>query len=82
MVRDWEGFIKDSMHRLNSFEVDKLKGDNEIIVHDGKEYGTYADGYHLMAKKVWKDIQEFDTRDGYVKQTPGRVLHKHVADFN
>lgn len=82
MIRDWEGFIKDSMHRLDSKDVDKIKGDNEMIFHDGQEYGTYADGYNLMASKVWEDIQEYSSRESFIHQVSGKSLHRRVPDFN
>ncbi len=82
MIRDWEGFIKDSMYRMNGAEIDKIKGDNEIIIHDGEDYGTYADGNYLMASKVWEDVQNFDSRDGFIKQASAKSLHRRIPNFN
>ena len=82
MIRDWEGFIKDSMHRLDGVEIDRIKGDNDITIHNGNDYGTYEDGFNLMAKKVWEDIQQFDTGEGFVGQVSSKSLHRRVPNFN
>jgi hypothetical protein len=60
LIREWEGFLKDAMVKQEKFGPIDEFGDNRIIIHDGKEYSTYVDGYHLMAKKVWEDMQAYE----------------------
>lgn len=82
MVRGWEGFVRDSMHRLDAPEVDKLKGDNEVVMHHGKELGTYADGFHLMATKVWKDVENYESNIGFINEINTKKLHKRIPNMN
>jgi hypothetical protein len=82
MVRGWEGFVKDSMHRLDAPGTDKLMGSNQLSVHQGQQYGTYADGYHLMATKVWEDIQGYESNIGFINEINTKKLHKRVPNMN
>lgn len=55
--------------------------ENEIIVHDNKTHDLFADTFHLMAKKVWADMNEYQTDVG-VKHIPStRQLHKQVPNL-
>lgn len=82
MVRGWEGWLKDAMHRVNGPSIDTLKGDCQIVIHEDSEYGTYADGYYLMASKVWKDIQNYESKVGFLNQISTKKLHKRIPNFN
>lgn len=82
MVREWEGWLKDAMHKKEGLEPGTTHGDNRIIIHDGKTYSTYVDTFHLMANKVWEDIQNYETKVGFKKDVPSRVLHKPIPNLS
>lgn len=64
MIREWEYFVKDAMHKVNGPLPGSLSGDNHIVVHDGKEYDEYADTFHLMAHNVWSTMNKYESSVG------------------
>ena len=59
LIREWEYWIKDAMHKIDGPAPGSVAGFNEIIIHDGKKYENFADTFHIMAHKVWEDMQDF-----------------------
>mmetsp|Transcript_840 Transcript_840/g.716 ORF Transcript_840/g.716 Transcript_840/m.716 type:complete len:83 (-) Transcript_840:30-278(-) len=82
MVRGWEGWMKDSMHKLDAPEPGTLAGDNHVVIHDGNEYGTYVDGFHVMAEKVWQDVQEYEGGVGFVNDVSSKHLHNRIPNLH
>jgi len=70
------------MHRDDSPVPGTTFGDNEIVIHKEGDYGTYVDGYHLMAKKVWEDIQAYEGTSGFVKDVSSKHLHRRIPNFH
>lgn len=81
MVREWEYFIKDSLHKVDHRQSYDYVGENEIIVNDGKDHHEYADTFDLMARKIWEDIQGYETAVGVRNQPVARSLHKQVPNL-
>lgn len=82
MVREWEGWLKDAMPKLEGPALDQLKGNNHIIVHDGKQYSTYQDTFHLMATKVWGDMQSYESKVGFKNDVSSRSLHRPIPNLS
>lgn len=81
MIRSWEYFVKDAVHKVDFSIEDTVFGENQVVVHDGKEYSQYADTFHLMATKVWADIQKYETQVGLKFKPSARILHKPAPNL-
>lgn len=81
MARDWQGFVRDAMHKVLAPEPGTVYGDNHIIFHDGKEYQKYADTFYLMAKKAWADIESYESDIGLKFEPKSRDLHKKIPNL-
>jgi hypothetical protein len=82
MVREWEGWLKNAMNTPEGVLRENKSGLNQIIIHDGKEYAEYHETFHVMATKVWEDIQAYDTsfEENYEVET--RKLRKSIPHIN
>jgi len=74
MIRAWAPWVKDSMHKVGKIQPGDIKGINHIVIHDGKEYHDYADPFHIMAKKIWSDMQSYETDVGIKFQPSSRIV--------
>lgn len=82
MVREWEGFLRDAMHRVDTQDYTNQTGVNKLILHDGKQYHEYLDPFHLMATKVWKDIQDYDSKLDLKFEVSSKKLHKSIPNLS
>jgi hypothetical protein len=81
MIRQWEPWLKESIHEVDGSEPYSICGENEIVIHDNKSYSQYADTFHLMAKKVWTDMNSYQTDVGLKHIPSTRPLHKQVPNL-
>ena len=82
MVREWEGFLKDAMHKVGSQDYTNQTGVNKLVVHDGKQYHEYRDPFHLMATKVWADIQKYDSKLDFKYEVSSKKLSKSIPNIS
>jgi lipid A disaccharide synthetase len=82
LVREWEYWLKDAMHKVDGPTPGSIKGENQIIINDGKSYEVFADGFDLMANNVWEQIQGYQSSVGVREvSNNARQLHREVANF-
>ena len=82
MVRGWEGFLKDAMHKVDGPQPAEGMGENEIVLHQKDQYDTYACGFHLMAQKAWHDIKNYESNVGLLTGVSGSKLHRRIPNFS
>lgn len=81
LIREWEFWLKDAMHKIDGPTPGSLSGDNNIIIHDGKDYEDFADGFTLMAQKVWSDMQQYESHVGVQDVQGTRQLRTGVPNY-
>jgi hypothetical protein len=82
MIREWEGFLKDALHRADNQDFTNQTGVNKLILHDGKQYNEYKDPFHLMANRVWEDIQNYDSTLDLKYSVSSKKLHKSIPNLS